>query len=67
MTKLKKFKSIFSNKDYESSDGMMTTIWGPSLWHSMHTISFNYPVNPTEKQKKRLCKIFLFIKRYVTM
>ena len=26
---------------------MMTAIWGPALWHVLHTISFNYPVNPT--------------------
>ena len=44
---------IFNAKDYESPDGMLTSVWGPNLWHVLHTISFNYPVNPTEKQKKR--------------
>tara|TARA_B110000285_G_C15029935_1_gene566159 strand:- start:198 stop:764 length:567 start_codon:yes stop_codon:yes gene_type:complete len=32
-------------------EGMLTSVWGPSLWHSLHTISFNYPVKPTEKEK----------------
>ena len=31
---------------------MLTTVWGPSLWHTLHTMSFNYPVNPTEKNKR---------------
>ena len=47
---LKKNK-IFSSKDYNSNDGFLTTIWGPSQWHMLHTISFNYPVNPTKEEK----------------
>lgn len=35
-----------------SNNGMSTYIWGPSFWHVLHTISFNYPINPTEKHKK---------------
>ena len=31
----------------------MTTVWGPAQWHMLHTISFNYPVNPTEEQKRQ--------------
>ena len=31
---------------------MLTTVWGPPLWHSLHTISFNYPVSPTEEEKR---------------
>jgi len=49
--KLKKYK--FSNKDYSSGDGMLTTVWGPSLWHYLHTMSFNYPNNPTLSQKNK--------------
>ena len=44
-------KYIFSDSDYNSGDGMMTSVWGPPLWHSLHTISFNYPINPAEEQK----------------
>jgi len=43
---------VFNNKDYNSNDGMLTFIWGPALWHSLHTISFNYPVKPTKEQKE---------------
>lgn len=48
-----KTKRIFTKKNYHSGDGMLTTVWGPSMWHYMHTMSFNYPVNPTAEQKKR--------------
>jgi hypothetical protein len=44
-------KRVFSKKDYESGDGMMTKIWGPAMWHYLHTMSFNYPVEPTKEQK----------------
>lgn len=45
-------KRVFSKKDYGAGDGMVTKIWGPSMWHVLHTMSFNYPVEPTQKDKK---------------
>ena len=42
----------FSKEDYNSNDGMLTTVWGPSQWHVLHTMSFNYPVTPTPKDKR---------------
>ena len=42
----------FSKEDYNSNDGMLTTVWGPSQWHVLHTMSFNYPVSPTSKDKR---------------
>jgi Erv1 / Alr family len=44
--------TTYKKEDYESSDGMLTTVWGPSLWHSLHTMSFNYPVKPTMEDKR---------------
>lgn len=32
---------------------MLTAVWGPSLWHYLHTMSFNYPVSPTSVQKRQ--------------
>ena len=43
---------IFNNKPFLSADGMLTSVWGPSLWHTLHTISFNYPIKPTKDDKK---------------
>jgi len=45
-------KRTFKKKDYYSGDGMLTTVWGPSMWHFLHTMSFNYPVNPSSEDKK---------------
>jgi hypothetical protein len=41
---------LFTRKDLASSDGMLTTVWGPAMWHFLHTMSFNYPVHPTRDQ-----------------
>ena len=48
----KKKKRVFTKKQYNSGDGMLTTVWGPSMWHYLHTMSFNYPVCPTKQQKE---------------
>lgn len=48
----KKCRNIFNIDNFNSKDGMLTSVWGPSLWHSLHVISFNYPVHPSKKQKK---------------
>ncbi len=45
-------KRTFGKKDYASGDGMLTSVWGPAQWHFLHTMSFNYPVNPTPQDKK---------------
>jgi len=55
-------KKVFSKKDYNSNDGMLTSIWGPSLWHSLHVMSFNYPVKPTNKDKKYYKKFIILLK-----
>ena len=46
-------KKVFTKKNYNSGEGMLTTVWGPSMWHYLHTMSFNYPVNPTLEHKKK--------------
>jgi len=46
-----KKRRVYSKKDYNAGDGMLTTVWGPSMWHYLHTMSFNYPVNPSHEDK----------------
>jgi len=53
---------VFKNEDYNSNDGMLTYVWGPALWHTLHTISFNYPVKPTDEQKKQYYDFFTGLK-----
>ena len=40
-------------------NGMMSKVWGPMLWHTLHIISFNYPLNPTKKQKEEYNKFII--------
>jgi len=49
----------FTKKDFHSGDGMLTTVWGPSMWHFLHTMSFNYPGEPTDEQKKHYMDFIL--------
>ena len=35
----------------DPSNGMVTSVWGPPAWLYLHTVSFNYPLKPTEEQK----------------
>ena len=46
-------KRVFKKADYHHGDGMLTKVWGPSLWHTLHTISFNYPIHPLAADKKQ--------------
>ena len=57
-------KHTFSKQDYAANDGMVTRIWGPPLWHYLHTMSFNYPEHPTAQEKKHY-KDFIIHLQYV--
>lgn len=48
-----KSSSVYTQKHFESDSGMLTKIWGSAMWHYLHTMSFNYPVQPTNIQKKQ--------------
>jgi hypothetical protein len=50
--------------EYNSNDGMLTTVWGPSVWHYLHTLSFNYPVKPTMQDKKHY-RDYILLLEYV--
>jgi Erv1 / Alr family len=52
MKNKRKTSKVYKRSDYLSNDGMLTTVWGPSTWHLLHTMSFNYPVNPTCSDKQ---------------
>jgi hypothetical protein len=43
--------SVYTDREYNSNDGMLTSVWGPSMWHYLHTMSFNYPTHPSAKDK----------------
>jgi len=62
-TRNTKKQRVFTKKHYNSGDGMLTTVWGPGLWHYLHTMSFNYPIQPTQ-QDKREYKNFIINLQY---
>uniref|UniRef100_A0A6C0HGN9 thiol oxidase n=1 Tax=viral metagenome TaxID=1070528 RepID=A0A6C0HGN9_9ZZZZ len=64
MSTKNKTKRIFKKKDYYSGDGMLTAVWGPGMWHFLHTMSFNYPVKPTLEDKKNY-KEFIMNLRHI--
>lgn len=48
---LNEIKDINHDLNYNSKDGMQSAIFGPALWMSIHLVSFNYPMNPSEEDK----------------
>ena len=43
---------------------MNQNIWGPHMWFSLHTITFDYPINPSESDKENMNN-FLITMQYV--
>ena len=55
-------KRVFKSKDFIAGDGMLTAVWGPPMWHYLHTMSFNYPVNPSLEEKRNYRNFVLNLK-----
>lgn len=41
---------------------MKTSIWGPSAWRFLHSVSFAYPEHPSEVEKKAAKELFNALK-----
>jgi hypothetical protein len=54
----------YSKDEFDSNNGMLTAVWGPGTWHFLHTMSFNYPVNPTPQNKTEY-RDFIYSLRHV--
>lgn len=55
---------VYTQDEYNSGDGMLTMVWGPSMWHYLHTMSFNYPVHPSCDDKRKY-QAFILNLQYV--
>lgn len=53
---------VFKKSDYSAGDGFLTSTWGPPFWHFLHTMSFNYPINPSSEDKKHYMDFILSLK-----
>jgi len=40
---------------------MDPNFWGNSMWKSLHTLTFNYPLNPTHQDKVKYYKFFKYV------
>jgi hypothetical protein len=44
---------------------MNQNIWGPHLWFSLHTMSFNYPLKPSDEEKKNYLNFFINLQEVI--
>ncbi len=44
---------------------MNQNIWGSHLWFSLHTISFNYPLKPTQEDKDNYHEFFMGLRNVI--
>jgi hypothetical protein len=58
----RKSSCVYDSNDFNDKNGMLTTIWGPGMWHFLHTMSFNYPNQPTKIQKKQYKDFIISLK-----
>ena len=42
----------------DSNNGLITSIWGPPTWESFHSITFGYPIKPSEEQRRDYMEYF---------
>lgn len=49
----RQLQNIYTQENYHSKNGFSTNVWGPCKWMFLHTMSFNYPVKPTDTEKKK--------------
>jgi hypothetical protein len=50
--------NTFTERDYNSDYGFLTSIWGPPMWTTLHIISFTYPENPSKEDKQNYYDFF---------
>lgn len=62
MPKTKRNRRVYTKMEYLSGDGMLTTVWGPSMWHYLHTMSFNYPNRPSMEEKRHYRNFILSLR-----
>ena len=54
-------KQINNKDDPDSKNGLITKIWGPPGWEFFHSVTFGYPIEPTEQQKIDYMEYFTII------
>jgi hypothetical protein len=55
---LQAYKKMMDASDPDSNNGLITKIWGEHAWEFNTAVCFNYPINPTEEDKKMYMEYF---------
>lgn len=48
--------------DDSKTNGLITKIWGPYFWETLHIISFGYPLEPTDEHKKNYREFYVSVR-----
>lgn len=48
--------------DNSKTNGLITKIWGPHFWETIHCVSFGYPLNPSIEDKKNYTDFIISVK-----
>jgi hypothetical protein len=49
---------LHNHTDDDEDGGLNTKIWGPAMWTAMHSVTFAYPKNPSDEDKKHYRSFF---------
>lgn len=55
-------RDAFAGQPFDSGNGLMTYVWGPPLWLSLHMITFNYPTSPDERAARHFRRFFRLLR-----
>lgn len=47
---------------FQGDNGMMTSVWGPPLWFVLHMMTFNYPTDPSRRQRRHYRRFFRLLR-----
>jgi hypothetical protein len=50
-----------SNLDESKSNGLITKIWGPHFWETLHCASAGYPLEPSDNDKKNYKDFYIAV------
>ena len=53
--------NLDQNLDESKSNGLITKIWGPHFWETLHCVSAGYPLEPTDNDKKNYKEFFVSV------
>ena len=44
---------------------MNQNVWGPHMWFTLHSITFNYPIKPTNDDKNNYKNFFIYLQNVI--